>query len=159
MAQTEGSWKEILAFTLMGGVLWLIVKPSGDKQESKEEGKADKLAITNKTQSAFSEDFYIKLLTQEHYKNTSDYLTKISVSNAQLSHYVQTIYESKGWFNDDEDALYSVFRILKSITLVSIVAKSFNIKYNLNMYSYLSTFLNVKEMNRILEIINKKYYL
>lgn len=152
-------WKEILALTAAGGALYFIVRPSGDKAESKEEGKQDLLALSQKTQYAFSEDFYGKMLSQEGYKKVEDYIKKYGLTVSQVNSYAESIYNAKGVFDDDEDALYSVFRIMKTITICSIVSKSFRIKYNKSLYSFLSEFLNTDELSRIVEIINKKYFL
>ena len=78
--QSQTSWKEILAFTFAGGVLWFMLKPKGDEEEQREQHEQNVLALTQKTQSAFSEDFYAKLLTQEHYAKIEDYLKKINLT-------------------------------------------------------------------------------
>jgi len=159
MKAADISWKEILAFTAAGVALWIIAKPSGDKAEDKANSAADKLALSKKSQAAFSETFYVKLLKQEGYSKVDNYLIKIGETISMISNYCQSIYDSKGLFNDNEESLYSVFRIMKNLTVCSIVAKSFKAKFGVDMYSYLSDFLSSKEMTRLIEIINTKNYL
>lgn len=68
------------------------------------------------------------------------------------------IYDAKGIFNDDEEAVYSVFRKCQYKTQVSRIAKAFLYKYNADLYSYINPntgFLSNNEMMFIVSILNK----
>jgi hypothetical protein len=156
---TDTSWKEILAFTFAGVALWFVAKPKGDKATAQQEHQLTLLTQTKKTQSAFSEQFYSLMLTQEGYKKIEDYLKKINMTVSEINDIADSIYDSKSYFDDDEDKLYSAFRIMKNITVCSIVSKVFKIRYEKNMYSYIANFLNTSEMSVVLNIINDKYFL
>lgn len=154
------TWKEVLALGVVGTAAWFfILAPDPDKKESKEEAAADLLAKTNKSQYAFSQDFWSKMLKQEGYTSAESYLTKIGVSITQVQNFAASLYDSKGTFDDDEDNVYSIYRMMKNITVCSIVSFIFNNLYNRDLYTYLSDFLNVKELTRVLEIVNEKNYL
>lgn len=66
----------------------------------------------------------------------------------------KNIYDSKGYFNDDEDKLYGVFKSLKTKSQVSYLAEFFYKKYSKDLVAYLQTFLNDDEMARLKKIID-----
>lgn len=63
------------------------------------------------------------------------------------------VKKSKGIFNDDETALYSVFRYLKTKTQVSQLAEVFERIYSRDLYSYLQSFLNESELSKVYNTI------
>lgn len=157
--QTESiTWKEMLVLGGLGIIAYFVIKPK-DKSGEKAEDKGDVQALSKKTQYAFSESFYSDMLRQEGYTDVTSYLNKYSLSISEINDYCVRIYDSKSYFDDDEDMLYSVFRIMKTITVCSIVAKTFKVKYQKSLYGYLANFLNSTEMNRIYDILSKKNYL
>jgi hypothetical protein len=152
------TWKEILALGGVGVGLYFLLRPSAEARGQAEETAADILATTQKSQAAFSESFGISQIKQAGYSSVESYLAKIGSSVSQLSDYAATIYDSKGFFDDDEDGLYNVFRQMRDISYCSLVAFVFKERYNKTMFTYLSDFLNAKELNRIIEILNTKYF-
>lgn len=136
---------QYLPFILVAGVVFAgykllqkigLVKTAAD-------AAAANAASSLQTANYFSTDFYKKggagtmILTAE----ASDYLAK-------------AVYDSKGWFNDDEDKLYGVFKSLKTKSQVSFLADVFYQKYRRDMISYISSFLNDSELYKLKNIID-----
>lgn len=65
------------------------------------------------------------------------------------------IYDAKGYFNDDEAAVYGVFQQLSYKTQVSFFAEKFFDKYKVSLLGYLQSFLNETEMANVAAIVNK----
>lgn len=65
------------------------------------------------------------------------------------------IYDAKGYFNDDEAAVYGVFQQLSYKTQVSFLAEKFFDKYKVSLLGYLQSFLNETEMATVAAIVNK----
>lgn len=66
----------------------------------------------------------------------------------------QQLKKAKGLFNDNEDAIYSVFRTLEYQSQVSQVAAEFLKLTKLELLTYLESFLNQKELAAIADIVN-----
>ena len=73
------------------------------------------------------------------------------------------IYDALGVLTDDESAIFSVFRSLKSQTQVSILSEYFAKKYKTDLLDYLkrgysswnyASGLNADELNTVLNIVN-----
>ena len=62
--------------------------------------------------------------------------------------------KAKGIFNDNEDAIYSVFRTLEYQSQVSQIAAEFLKLTKLELLTYLESFMNQKELAQIADIIN-----
>jgi hypothetical protein len=77
----------------------------------------------------------------------------IRVADANIL--TKRIYDAKGIFNDDENAVYGVFQSLKTKSQVSFLASVFYTNYKKSMYGYLTSFLNTKEMANVAAICNK----
>lgn len=69
--------------------------------------------------------------------------------------YGQIIYNAKGFFNDDESAVYGVFRALKSKTQISYLSEWFFYTYKQDLKAYLQSFLNENEFGNVATICNK----
>lgn len=92
-------------------------------------------------------------------------LLKSSVANK----YAEQIYNAFGFFGDDEDVIFGVFRALKTQSQVAWLAKAFKEKYKADLLTFLqkgtkttqymrpvSSGLNASEMTQILNIIKSK---
>ena len=75
---------------------------------------------------------------------------------AVIPNFVAEVYESKGFFSDDEEKLFSLFRRLQSKMQVSALAHFFQKEYGRDMASYLDSFLNESEIARLIDIVNQK---
>jgi len=82
----------------------------------------------------------------------------LSLSDYGKSTYSKIIWDSKGipyLTNDDEAAVYGVFRALKSKTQVSVLSEYFFIKYNKDLKAFLQSFLSKNEFGNVATICNK----
>lgn len=72
--------------------------------------------------------------------------------------YAEKIYKAKGipyLTNDDEAAVYGVFRALNSKTQISYLAEYFIKTYNKDLKTYLQSFLSQREFGNVATICNK----
>jgi len=60
--------------------------------------------------------------------------------------------KSKGFFNDNEDAVYTVIKRLQYKTQLSQLAQVFLQQYNTDMAVYLKSFMNEKEQARVFNL-------
>ena len=85
---------------------------------------------------------------------------KPKLSTNKWNSWASRIWNAKGTFNDDEDVIYSVFREgqnqydIKAFTI--FFKLYFENKKHLDLYEYLSTFMNEDELQRIYKIIEQK---
>lgn len=68
---------------------------------------------------------------------------------------VNKLWDATGFFNDDEEAIYAVFRSLKYKSQVSFLAYWFNALKGKDLYQWLRDYLNDKELNVVLQITQK----
>ena len=66
------------------------------------------------------------------------------------------IDDAAGYFNDNEEAIYSVFRSLTTQSQVPFVADAFRKKYTKDLYFFLKDTLSENELTNIANIINAK---
>lgn len=67
------------------------------------------------------------------------------------------LWFAKGsWLNDDEDAIYGVFRLLKTKSQVTSLSAYFYLKYNQDLYLWLKDMLSPSEFGNVLKIVNSK---
>lgn len=78
----------------------------------------------------------------------------VLITRAKAEQLAEIIYDAMGWINDDEDAIYAVFRQLKAKTQVSWMADVFFQKYNADLYQYLRGRMSDSEMDIIHGIVN-----
>jgi hypothetical protein len=76
------------------------------------------------------------------------------LTSAGIIDLVDRIYNSKGYFNDDENAVYTVFQTIPYQSMVGQLTVAFQNKYNESLINYLS-FLNDKEKARIFDYVKK----
>ncbi len=69
---------------------------------------------------------------------------------------VENLWDATGYFNDDEEAIYGVFRGLKTKSQVAFLAKRFYDIKGQDLYSYLNNYLNDSEMLIVKGIIDQK---
>lgn len=70
--------------------------------------------------------------------------------------YVNDLWKATGYFNDDEQAIYGVFRAMKTQSQISALAKRFNELKGQDLYSYLKNYLNEEELLTVKKIIDTK---
>jgi hypothetical protein len=78
------------------------------------------------------------------------------LTQAGAAAYVEDIWDATGYINDDEEAIYGVFRAMKTQSQIAALAKRFNQLKNSDLYGYLRNYLNDAEMLNIKKIIDQK---
>lgn len=141
-------------YLLYGGAL-LLVYLAGNKILTKlgivKDAAAQAADVLNN--QAETENYF----DPSYYEDRKKTYTVLSLSDGGLA-YAKKIYNAKGLFNDDEDAVYGVFRSLQSKTQVSLVAKAFFATYGKDLKNYLQPpngFLNNDEWNNVINICSK----
>ena len=83
------------------------------------------------------------------------YGTATTIGTNVANNLVKTLWDATGIFNDDEQAIYGVFRALQYQSQISYLAQVFYGTYQQDLYGYLSNHLNDDELNQIAIIISK----
>lgn len=78
------------------------------------------------------------------------------LTSASAAQYVDELWNATGYFNDDEEEIYGVFRKLKTKSQVAFLAKKFNDIKGQDLYAYLKNYLNNEELLTIKKIIDPK---
>jgi hypothetical protein len=141
-------------YFLYGGAL-LLVYLAGNKIFTKLGLVKDAAAQAADVQNAQaeSENYFDPI----YYEERKKIYTVLSLEDKGIS-YAKKIYNAKGFFNDDEDTVYGVFRSLQSKTQVSLVAKAFFSLYGKDLKNYLQPpngFLSDSEWNNVVNICSK----
>jgi len=116
-----------------------------DQADSIKQGGGDnKTPITNPWDKA-----YLKYL-QDTQKpgQTIVLLTQSSANNL-----VKQIYDSSGFFNDNEAQLYGAFRQLTYKTQLSQLSDNFYKTYKRDLYSFIKGFLNTEELATVTSMV------
>lgn len=112
-----------------------------------EQDKKDKEAVNvTKNENFFDPTYYQDIMK-------SNYCLILTPSGQKT--YAKIIYDAKGYFNDDEAAIYGVFRALKCKTQISSLAKGFFDMYKTDLYAFLENVFNLEELGQLSEICNK----
>jgi hypothetical protein len=69
--------------------------------------------------------------------------------------FAKVIYDSHGFWNDDEDKVRGVFRQMRTKSQVSFLADKFYQIYNKGLYDYLKTFLGSSDLSAISDIVER----
>ena len=158
MANNKNSFIDVLGrnatpiLLLAGGAIayFKILKPILNKFEPSQAHKNDVKEIEQlKNENYFDVDYSNELKKQNVILSLSDYGQKT---------YSKIIYDAKGLpylTNDDEAAVYGVFRALKSKTQISVLSGYFFMMYKKDLKTFLQSFLNEKEFGNVATICNK----
>lgn len=96
------------------------------------------------------------------FKTVSAYLAKKSYGNAMLAKAAEQIYTAiDGGISEDEPAVYTAIASMPTKVMVSLMAGYFNQTYTKysggkRLGAYLSAFMDLPELQTVVEIINKK---
>lgn len=130
------------------GIIWFISKG------------AEKIGLIDSTADRKKEkNLVYKWLTPEpflDFQKRTNFVIPDPIKNFVLPNLVQKIYEAKGFFTDDENAIYSFFRDLQSKRQVSLFAYYFKQEKKISLNSFLDSFLNADEIENIIKIIKLK---
>jgi len=78
------------------------------------------------------------------------------LTQAGAAAYVDDLWDATGYFNDDEEKIFGVFRAMRTKSQVAALAKRFNQLKSKDLYSYLSEYLNDEELLKVKAIIDQK---
>jgi len=78
------------------------------------------------------------------------------LTQAGAAAYVNDLWDATGTFNDDEEAIYGVFRAMKTQSQVAALSKRFNQLKSKDLYGYLNDYLNEAELLKVKAIIDQK---
>jgi hypothetical protein len=103
----------------------------------------------------------LQQLETANYWNYNDFLSKLPagallLTQAGAAAYVDDLWDATGYFNDDEEKIYGVFRAMKTKSQVAALAKRFNQLKSKDLYSYLSEYLSDSELLKVKGIIDQK---
>jgi hypothetical protein len=86
---------------------------------------------------------------QQYKFSTSEYLDM-----------AQRIYDAKGFFKDNENSVFDIFRNLQTQYQVSLLANSLSILKKKDLLEYLKTFMDDENLREVLDIIKNypQYY-
>ena len=103
----------------------------------------------------------LEALESSNYWNYNDFLQKAPGGHALLTQsgaaaYVDTLWDATSWYNDDEEAIYGVFRAMRTQSQIAALSKRFNELKGQDLYSYLKNYLNEEELLTVKKIIDQK---
>lgn len=73
----------------------------------------------------------------------------VSITPSEAKNYANNLYKAKGTINDDEEAVETFFRVVKSKCDLSRVADAFYGIYKTDLLLHLKSFLSEKELENI----------
>jgi hypothetical protein len=102
----------------------------------------------------------IQAIPKAKYKNVTEYQKKRGVTDSMLNRTAEQIYEAKTGAYANSTEIQSAIASLPSKVAVSLMALRFNTVYgkyaNGSLKAYIGNHLNVKEVETLNKIINKK---
>jgi hypothetical protein len=89
-----------------------------------------------------------------------DQKKQLIVDTETISLMAKNILDAKGFFDDDEDRLYDVFKVIQTQYQLGFLSKLFSVLYKKDLLEYLKSFLSAKELDPILkQVKNYPQYL
>lgn len=119
-------------------------------------GDLPPVTLPNKPEYSLTPTYWLtiyKFYLQKYPNKTFDRAKQEAIPTSKLVKLPEMIYKAKGLFNDDEEKLYSVFRMCETQYQVSLMAWYFNYIYKIDLYTYIKSFTNVAERNEIYKIL------
>jgi hypothetical protein len=103
----------------------------------------------------------LQALESSNYWNYNDFLQKAPGGHALLTQagaaaYVDDLWNATSFYSDDEEAIYGVFRAMRTQSQIAALAKRFNQLKSKDLYGYLKDYLNEAELLTIKNIIDQK---
>lgn len=103
----------------------------------------------------------LQALESSNYWNYNDFLQKAPGGHALLTQsgaaaYVNDLWNATSFYSDDEEAIYGVFRAMRTQSQIAALAKRFNQLKSKDLYGYLKDYLNEAELLTVKRIIDQK---
>lgn len=158
---TIGAAKTFLFIVLAFLILFLLFKGLkklgllGQTDEEKNDEKlsaADALQDLNKDNALLTD---AKKILKTNTPTPAQLNTLLPNKN-KFGQYVLTLMAADGAFNDDETAVYNVFKSMYSQYEISTFATTFKQVKGMDLYLYLKSFLDTDEMSEIYKIVSAK---
>jgi len=80
-----------------------------------------------------------------------DQKKQMIIDTTQFSALALDVLDAKGFFNDDEDRLYNVFKVIQTQYQLGFLSKLFSVLYKKDLLEYLKSFLKADEIAPILQ--------
>jgi hypothetical protein len=126
-----------------------VDKATADANQSADTGNNPMLSFNGNYAVTLIKDF-IKRNPREKWFNN----WQLQFSNADYVDMAKNIKDSYGYFNDDEEKLYSVFRRINTQYQLAILSSLFYALYKKDMLEYMKSFMNANEMQPIIDIVS-----
>jgi hypothetical protein len=143
-------------FYTVGGILvyQIAVKPlleATGLKDTKEEADLKKLKLEAENLPA-NQNYW----APSYYKQIVGGMKATIFTVASADRLCKELKDAKGFFNDNEEQIYSVFRACKFKTQISFLVERFRFLYKLDLYTWLrDSVLNEKELSTVLNITSK----
>jgi len=103
----------------------------------------------------------LQALESSNYWNYTEFLNSappgtLLLTQSGAAAYVDTLWDATGWFNDNEEEIYGVFRRMKTQSQIAALAKRFNEMKAQDLFLYLKNYLNEEELLTIKSLIDQK---
>ena len=146
---------EILPWLFAIIAAYFILKPSKEERELGQLAGLGKKGSKDPVKLAFDKQYFAKVSKNKGVKPT-ELLKSYGYDAARLRDSAKAIYDAKGLIDDDEDVVYAVFASVPNLFVASAITFTFNYFYKKDLLTYLQGFLDVKELNKLFQIINTK---
>jgi hypothetical protein len=114
------------------------------KEDKENEAKIERLSNLE-----FWKPSYYREMLAEHGR------AKIALSKPETVEKVaKQFYDAKGIFNDDETKVYGMLRALRYDTQLSQISERFFQMYKKDLYNYIASFMNEKEMLEVNKLVS-----
>lgn len=167
MAETGTTVKNVLYIALGAGALlgmyklfqkFGIIKTAEEEQSQLVTKKAggDSTTIDSKNSFlSFNPNYWITIIKSFNSKKMKITMAvQQIVSYSELVKMAEEVKNSYGYFHDDNEKLYNVFRTIQTQFQLSLLAYTFKEKYKKDMLAYMQSFMSESEMAGIYDIIN-----
>lgn len=129
-------------------VLYLVMKRIGLIQSKTDQEKDDRQAKN------IIEITTTDIFRPSTYEETNKGLS-VLVSSEKASEWARSIYSAFGWINDDEQAVYNVFRNMTNQLQVSQVADAYSQLYNSDLFGDIDYYFSDVEVSNVWNIIKQ----
>lgn len=164
------------AFYIAGGILGFIalkkiaemfglIQTQAEKEieAGTEQAGGDSSTIQNNPYISFNPNYSVALIKAFRKKYPKKDFNAIYQRGPSPEEYVKLstdLGDAKGYFNDDEEKLYSVFRRIQTQYQLSLLSMIFAHTYKKDLLEYLKSFTSDDEMQKILTMVKNypQYY-
>jgi hypothetical protein len=152
-----------VAIAILAIVAYLLfLKPLFKKVSGNEDEETKKLKDVSKESTAKSgvakafDRLYFARIAKEKKKKPTELLKSFGYNASKLLELAKALYGAKGLINDDETLVYNVFASLPNLFVASALTFTFKETYKKDLQTYLQSFLNENEYNKLVKILNSK---